>query len=142
MKNRTDLKSWKILVIAMVLLTLFIPGATCTKNHPSVLLHVNAALILGADYKTAGSSVCTVKIVNEDNYDWHNVKLTVDQLYVYNQKIDVLKAGETLTLPLTSYVLDGSSFDITKYKPAWQSVSCDEGTYYAGWTNRTDLAKQ
>jgi len=130
------------LFIALMLLALPLTGANCTKNRPTAMIHADAELKLGADYKTAGSSVCTVEITNQDGFDWHHVKLTVDEMWVYKTNLDVIKAGQKVTLSLADYFEGPSPFDITNHKPAKVAVITDEGNYYWGWTNREEIAKE
>ena len=130
-------------VVVTLLLVLPVTGAACKlKNNPSTMIHADAELKLGAGYKTLGSSICTVEITNQDKFDWHNVKLTVDELFVYKTRLDVIKAGQKVILSLADYFEGTFPFDITKYKPAKVGVIADEGSYFWGWTNREELAKQ
>jgi|WetSurMetagenome_2_1015567.scaffolds.fasta_scaffold357334_1 hypothetical protein len=132
----------RFIIVVLMLVAAGILPAACVKYKSTTEIHMKAWLLLGDNYKTEGSSTCTVKIVNTDDFDWHNVVLNVDELYLYKDQFKVIKAGETLMLSLADYKLGGESFDVKKYVPYKVGGMADEGWYFWGWQNRAELGQE
>ena len=84
------------------------------------------------------------EIVNEDSFNWTNVKLEVNSQGLrsgYTLKADVMIAGETYTVGVLQFARkDGERFNPATYKLTNFSIWCDtpggrKGHYFGEWNN-------
>lgn len=95
---------------------------------------------LTGDIKFTGTQF---SITNLDNTDWKVCSFEVNGKYRYptktsdwesGQKIDVIKAGETVTVGFANFTLkDGTRFNAFQTKPQSFSASCSNGFGYWEW---------
>jgi hypothetical protein len=115
-------------LLSSIAIILFIAIAISSSNDSS-----SSTTDLNASVSFTGTQFV---IKNNDNFDYNNAKLEINEKYTLNGY--TLKAGETYTVGMLQFADDeGNRFDMMK-KPQKFSIWCDSsagknGFYYAEW---------
>jgi hypothetical protein len=140
-KQERDTKNFKtgcigcLSIVAIVVLIMVFTGAFGSKNGNEEPGYVD----LNAQVRFTGTQFV---IVNEDSFDWLDVKLEVNPGTLskgYELRVPRLEAGATYTVGVMQFTKsDGTRFNPVTTKPKSFSVFCatpNKGTgyYYGGW---------
>jgi len=109
-----------LLLVIIVYFIMFNPFASKEKEIQPSSIYLNASV------KFTGTQFI---IVNNDNFDWLNVKMEVNGSFLkggFILKTDRMTAGETYTVGALEFAkADGTRFNPFAYKPKKFDISCD-----------------
>ncbi|MBA7536762.1 hypothetical protein ES705_29026 [subsurface metagenome] len=118
-ENKKTLNSgviWGFLVVLIVgiLIYSFIPSSKSNKPETSII-DLNAKI---------GFSETQVRIINNNSFDWTNVKFTIN--YNWDLETPIIKAGHTYTVGLGRFTADdGEKFNSWTHKAEHFNIRCD-----------------
>lgn len=137
-KQKEDQKNKGIgclVLIGLVIIFYFVifggGGGDKEEETESSLVHLNASVsFTGTQFV----------IVNDDNYDWVDIKMEVNGSLLksgFILKTNRMEAGETYTVGALQFAKnDGTRFNPTVYKPKSFTISCDtpdgENAFWSG----------
>jgi len=110
-------------------------STSCVLNSLKTL-NANATNECSAGYIITGSSACTLTINNQDNFDWHNVKITLNDVFNNYGTVPVVKAGDTYNITFDHLTkADGTFYNVRTMSVLKLKISSDNGICTFTWPN-------